>query len=1229
MAIKLKRILISILCVLSCVCGAVALNFNATNSTFNVSAEVIESTIPDVQDFYMLGDKMTFPTIVENVVVDQDDANSAIITAVDGVIYYPNDIPYSIVAGREYSLNIEGTYTLKYFGEDQGKDYIVIKKFAVIDSLYGLSSNNGSFIEYATEEYLKTQTNYTPNSNAAHNIINTKLTHSGDEALTVHLEDGTSFIYSKPINLRELGADGLADIISFEPRAEDWKYGIVPYLDTNFNQVYDSQGRALYAQDMVGANGKPDGMQDNTTNLETYPHAMTEHTVKVGRLLYAPMLDEDGDGAYDIPLQTGYYPVKAVARELVITLTDCYDPTRYINIMVSSPQSTSTATLSYTPYAKANTDSFAQYYGLWSVTASENHLVNYPTTGTTNISGKPNIVLNYPAGKRIAWTTQNDTVWHYGGDFGGYRYAISNPNNRYKFMNFKFDLNSSTIYASSTNVEDVETAPTPFTDFSNQILYPNGGFRGFTTGEVYISVSFDRYVTNEPARVDIFSIGGTKVSDLFDQEGFDPALGESQFKYQDDVAPDINVDFAPTLNGGAYVAVGDKFTIPSAQAFDINLVGDVSVSAYLNYDSSYQLAVPIVDGKISVNKADTYYIVYTAKDQVGNKATKVIKVFGTNSESTILMSYDESQFEGIKAGAVNTFVIPTQFQSLNLLETYDELVRNKFKLRIEIVSDYEKIVIANLNGFDEIEAFLESETPIKYKLSYVGTYKALYYFADNAVDNFDNPISCEVEVAESDELAIYDKPFMYRHYIKDAYYDFDTIAAYGFTTGQPAYAQDAELWLKFDGGDYVKQNSVYSVKITGSQTIQAKYVSGNAFVETDVYPIVDVGYASQTADNEIVDFSNYFVSEDLTVDTEGSNLFYSTTKTDGSNSLLQYIKTLDISTFTLAYKIDQDEDVDYSNFTGIRFILTDVYNPQNKLSIYNYKEGDKFYIQCNDLSPKQLSDSFFGKEQSISFILDGQILTASGLSTYFMTDIDFTSSEVYLDIELCGITGKAGVTLNSLNAANLKRSYKDRDMPGFANVITSGIYKIGDVVTISAAKFIDDSSIITKADIGMSVSLNGEYLTSVDNIKLDGTQDPTRSYQIKILETGRYSVTYTAKDNFNHRTAATFYFSAKDSIAPTLTFSSEIKEDVIVYAKPGYTVKLAFTIKDNVTPDSDLTFNIFVLNMQTSILTVVPEGEKSFQLKNEGTYEISVIAYDADGNSTTKSFTVVISKEAN
>ena len=1212
MTLKLKRILISILCVLLCVCGAVALNFNATNSTFNASAEVIDVTIADVQDFYRLDDKKAFAASIE-ITVDQNDANS-VITVADGIIVFPNEIVYYL-SGNDVTLNMLGSYTLKYFGEYQGRDIIAQKDFIVIDSLYGLSVAGGSsFIDYATtdylNEYMQANSGYTVKSAASRNVNdNTKLTYSGREALTVSLEEGTSFIYSKPLDLREIGNDGLSNLISFEPRSEDYDYGYVPYLDTSFNQVYDGQGRALYFQDY-----NKDGSQDVTNSTKYEDAWMTPDTVLVGKKLYVPFIDENNDGTPDVSIVKSYYATKATARELIITLTDCYDSSRYVKLIVSTPQSTTTAAITPTPYVKVATDNFMQPYGLWGFEDSASHLKSYPTTGSTNISGKPNIVLNYPEGKRIAWTTQLDTVWHYGGKFGGYAYSSI----KYDYMNLKYDFLNSVFYANSTTNDGIETTPVGFTDLFNEELYPAslGGYRGFTTGEVYLSISFDKYVVSgETARVDIFSIGGDKMSDLFAQDGFDPELGASQHKYQDVIAPQISVDFTPTVNNGVFVAVGNNYTIPSAKAFDINLVGDVSVNVYRNYGSAYQLDVPVVDGKIYINQRDIYTVVYKAKDRMGNVGIKTLKVFGTNDlQDTIVLSHDTAQFANIKAGYENTFVAPYSITSLNLAEYT--------KLKIEMVSDYETVVLADLYGMDAIKEFFGAET--KYMLQYAGKYKVKYYLADNAYDNYDNPISYEFTVVASDKVVINAEPFMYRHYIKDATYDFDKISAYGFSTGKPAVAGDAELWVKFDGGNYVKQSSVYGVKITGNYSIQVKYVYGDAVVETGVYPIVDVDYSANVSTKKI-SFGKYFVGNFTLPDQkiDGSNnteLYYVSNEISGNN-VLQFVKPINISSFNIAYRIDEN----LSNFNGVRFTLTDIYDPSIKLSVYEYKNGDKFFVQYNQGSPNALESSFIGAEMSFGFTLDAQILQVSGLTAYISTDVQFTTNEAYLDIELIDITGDAGITLKSLNTYSLKKAYYDRNTPSFAGAIPSGTYGIGDVVTISPARFTDDTSILSKANVSFTVKLNNVALRSVDGILLDGTQDPTRSYDVLVTELGRYAVQYTAVDNFNNRLLPTFYFTVKDNIAPEITFSGEIKEDVIVYAKPGIKINLNFTMSDNITPAEALKFRVFVFNTHTAAMYAF--SNKSFKLNYEGTFEISVVCYDADDNMSIKSFTVVISNK--
>ncbi|MBE7080977.1 MAG: DUF5011 domain-containing protein [Clostridiales bacterium] len=1154
MTLKLKRILISILCILFCVCGTVALKLNATNSTFKASADVIEIDIPEIQDFYKLSSRATFPSSVETK-VNPDDADSPMITATNGLLYYPDGKAYPVFENKVFALNLQGTYKLRYFAEYQNEQIIVETEFLATDNLYGLSSENSSFIDYATDEYLQdqmTNNGYEPASYDAHNINDTKLTHSGNQALSVNLEEGTQFIYSRPVDLRNIDDNGLSNIISFEPRAEDWDY---------VNSKWVAQG--------------------------------------------------------------------AVARYLVIKLTDCYDPTRYIELIVSTPQSTSAAALTATPYVRARTDSFQQDYGLWSVASSEEHIAKYPTTGSTNVSGVPNKVLTYPEGRRVAWTTQNENVWHYGGSVGGFSHSKTDK----AWINLKYDNETSTVYASTTDITGVESTPTPFTDFFNEVLYPvssdsiysTGGFRPFTTGEVYVSISYEKYKESSTARVDVFSIGDTTFADLFDQEGFDPELGAEQHKYVDNIAPLINVDFTPTLNGGAFVAIGEKFVVPSAQAYDIALTGDCKVSAWQNYGTDYQLFVPIVDGKITISSADTYHIVYEAQDKAGNVAKKVIKVFGSNkSNNTILLEQNVDQFANIKAGAINTFVAPSSIESLNIGEDYNQQTKEQLKLKIEITSSFENIVLADLVGLDAIQDFLSSET--KYRLNYAGKYQIKYYLADNAYNNYDNPISYEFDVVASDIKAIYDEPFMYRHYIKGAKYDFDKITAYEFSTGKPVKANDAELWIKYDGGSYVKQDSVYGVQISGNQTLQAKYVYGGAEVETGVYPIVTTRVEG-TRDVLLADyFVGNFTVPELKPDGKPLNdlLFVSNTAT--GNNTLQYILPLNISNFGITYRINDDS----ADFGGIKITLTDIYNADNKLSIYSYKSGVKYYVQYNQESPRELGASFVGGDVDVSFALNVQTITVSGLTGFITANTNFTSTSAYLDIELCDITGNAGVTIKKLSSfgSNLQKKYRDRNAPTFAGTLPTGTYKVGDTITVTPAIFADDTCIILKNNTTLSVKLGNSYIRADDGTLLDGTQDPSIAYNITFNNTnalGKYTVQYTAVDNYGNSISPMANFTVKDDVAPEITFSGSIKEDVIVYAKPGYKVNLKFTMTDNVTPTESLTFKVFIFNTHTASMYAV--SEKSFKLNYIGTYEISVACYDADDNVAIKTFTVVISYE--
>ena len=64
---------------------------------------------------------------------------------------------------------------------------------------------------------------------------------------------------------------------------------------------------------------------------------------------------------------------------------------------------------------------------------------------------------------------------------------------------------------------------------------------------------------------------------------------------------------------------------------------------------------------------------------------------------------------------------------------------------------------------------------------------------------------------------------------------------------------------------------------------------------------------------------------------------------------------------------------------------------------------------------------------------------------------------------------------------------------------------------------------------------------------------------------------------------------------------------------------------DNFTPAEALEFRGVVFNTHTASMYAV--SSKSFKLNYEGTYDISVVCYDADNNMSIKTFTVVISNK--
>lgn len=848
-----------------------------------------------------------------------------------------------------------------------------------------------------------------------------------------------------------------------------------------------------------------------------------------------------------------------IARKLVVTLTDCYDPNIYVRIYIES--------ISYWCYLRAGTNDLVDVG------------ISMPSD-RYNVNGV-NVPVYYDGVRGLAWYSQ------YGGGAAGFRFDANYHNG----ITLKIDYENARLYSSSTQKGTTNTSF--FADFLNETVYGDSKYTRFTTGEVYLSLEYAEYDKSGSARVDVYSIAENDGSYLTDDE---KAL------YNDHKAPVLNVDFTPTEYDGVYVAVGEDFEIPSASAYDINLQ-DISVNVYRG-NGNNKIDVAVRDNKFTVNCEDVFYVQYTAIDKTGNETEKIIKVRGVKfSDETVSLKIGDIK-DSIEIGQEYTLPTP-EISTINN--------KKDLKLKIEVKSNNQNLVLADLTGEENIRAFFNQEGSLKFVPLYVGDYQIVYKYGDNAVNNFDNPLSVKADCKSSDNVCFLDKPFIQRYLLKDASYALDMVNAYSFVNGKPEIIDGTKAYVSFDGEDFVEIEDLNSVKISANSTARIKFVNGTAEALSDVATVIDVNYAVKNK----IRVQDYFVG-DFTL-SDSTDLLYLSNLNSGNNTL-SFANAIDYNSFYFSFKTKEE----YANFNSLKVILTDPYDLSNKFICEIVDLSGITYFSINKGKLYQLQDDLGSdKLKSISYSNIKKGVSVSGYSSVINSEINFTSGLAYLDIQLNDINGNAGILVNEINNQNLYVGVVDRKPPTAQFDKTVGNYKIGGIVTINPANFYDVLSPINKNSMSLSVKLNDQPLTSIDGVVLDGeNNDSNRAYQVELKEFGSYYVNFVCADGFGRKGEAVYILTVKDVTAPTITLNGKFKENCVVTMKEGQKLIVDYSVFDDISSKENLVVSLAVKNLRHNTIRIFKDNK--FIATECGEHEISILCMDEAGNYSKVSFYITV-----
>ena len=1065
------------------------------NNPANVNAyEIALDSENELQSEYAYGSTVTIPMgTIEGV-----QTNKFVVVSPSGSVYNSVNLTLSEV----------GQYTIVWYATVGGREVYAEKTFTSTQSVFSI---NGG----ATYQYMES--------------LSKKTDMSG---LKIAVEPESTIRFNNAIDLTDSSIP-LANLFPY--------HGITNIVEIT-DALSDVATRIKAVQKEITTLEKEikdldlliNSEETSAEDKETYKSQKSEKEVEKVRK-EATLSDYEHE-------QTTYknsYKYYNDAGNYLITLTDCYDPTKYVTIDLEWQEDRT-----YWNFRAGANGQTA--HGLRSKITDESLKVEVdgaeyqyhmaPGQGLTSC----NMVDNY--GIQLYYDTATNRV-----------YATF-----CRYASGKYTVNQRNLVA----------------DLSNTTIYPDNAFEGFTTGEVYVSISAKNHY-NSAANLEIASLGSYSGEEL-------TVMGK------DTTAPVIQID--ERLAKYNTIALNEEITVPDATALDLNLPYGTKATKAVYYayspNSSNNAVIGLKNGKFTPTKQGSYTIVYTATDRNGNLATATVDLQCKSSKNNQAINFVVE--ESVQASAGNYVQIP-EF-AVEGLYTDTSAV---------------KVYLRGNNGAQNLvtssELFLEGVK--NYELTYVYETPFKTYTA-----------TCTIVSVASDKVAM-DNPVLPEYFIKGATYTLDTVYAYEYTAEKPVAVQAKAYMRKDNATDYEEVTNTKAVLIDAEESVQFKYEYKGEVRYSETIKVVDVGF--KTSAFSIKDF---FHSEE--------DVFTKSAATDGAKyvtngaekATMKYVNVLSLPSFAVEFTLfDTLGEGTYTAPKTLTFTIVDYYNRDNKVSVTFENNNTATKIYLDGVLAGTIARPTLGTKLSVSY---NNGFTVDGV-TYAWTN-NFTSEKMLLWVEMDGMEGASCLNISKLCGNKFTDATKDKADPVlYISKTNNGYQDYNKVITLSKASACDIFAPYVESGLRLTVRKpDGNYATSLDGVVLNGTCPVDREYQIKLDEIGIYNVLYEYVDQNGNNCSFGNYPTIRDQVAPTLTVEGKV-QDQVVTAKWGATVEVAkYTVSDDLSKEDKIIAWVNVFYPDGQILEVANGG--TFHAKKKGKYTIFYSAYDEVGNFTTFAYYVMV-----
>ena len=700
-------------------------------------------------------------------------------------------------------------------------------------------------------------------------------------------------------------------------------------------------------------------------------------------------------------------------------------------------------------------------------------------------------------------------------------------------------------------------------------------WKGFTTGEVILSLEAGAYVGSQPA--------GFFITKILDED-------LTEFEFADEVDPVITLvkDYGEEFPSG----VKDrKYPIVDAVYTDAQSgVNDSGVKIYKDYGLAGEEECSLHGDYFIPRSEGDYTIVYFATDCFGNCAKREIPVRVYENDQEIFVSYQPPTQDYYYVGEI------MEIPEADAIGGAGDI---KVSTRVGLLN--------SSKVWDITDGKFKPEKSGRYFVSY----RAEDYVGNVKVDGF-------VFEARVYDGAVFDStPVLPKYFIAGFAYELPELYAYNYAGGSKT-AQKASIRVGDASGTRDLDGNRYTPSIAVNS--EREYVTVTYYVgeKTQSFDVLCVAAVSGKVFNK----TGYFVydSDEISLAAESGGINV-TANVDLAG--FEFANQLLADGFELVFQVPANKTA----FGKFNVYLSDSINGNERIKISFEKitgsAGSYFYVNDGD---KYSTNASFGGDDMFRIRFSNQTRVVSdGVSSNILvgktvdgeTFNGFTSGMCYLRCEFAEVTGDGGVVLKTINSCAMNSKTNDPGFPEFSLLgsvkYNVTINEVIDIPIMNAASVLNPTVQCT-----MTVySPDGSVAESVDGIVLrDVACD--RSYSIVGTQYGNYAVEYEAKDSFNKINDYGFFVTVIDTEKPTIDITGSIAGSAKVGEKVNVPIieaednlNVVTLIRFYKTPNGDIVY----LKDQTGFVPQI-----------EGTYIIRYVAYDAFGNSATKDFKLVVTR---